>query len=208
MTTTMFNIHSFRKKIHIDSYVLQMYALCILFFIGLIIGSFTVKNGDYYLTDKITEYYMQYLKSKSSLGGAAVFFNTFLVSSLLLLLNYFIGLCAIGIPFAALIPFGVGCVIGTVSGYIYETYMLKGLGYCAIIIFPAAVIITASIILSCRESISMSTTMMSLLSQHPRGRQKTFKEYTVKFLFYLAALAGGSIIEATMTKLFISLFSF
>lgn len=208
MTTTTFNIHSFRRKMHIDSSVWQMYALCILFFLGLIIGSFTVKNGNYYLTAKITEYYMQYLKSKITFSGAAVFFNTFLISSLLLLLNYFIGLCAIGIPFAALIPFCLGCVIGTVSGYIYETYMLKGLGYCAIIIFPAAVVITASIILSCRESITMSSTMMSLLSQRPRGRQKTFKEYSVKFLFYLAALAGGSIIETAMTKLFISLFSF
>lgn len=208
MTTTTFNIHSFRRKIHIDSSVWQMYALCILFFIGLIIGSFTVKNGNYYLTDKIIEYYMQYLKAKSTFSGAAVFFNTFLISSLLLVLNYFIGLCAVGIPFAALIPFGVGSIIGTVSGYIYETYMLKGLGYCAIIIFPAAVVITAAIILSCRESITMSSTMMSLLSQRPRGRQRTFKEYTVKFLFYLAALVGGSIIETAMTRLFISLFSF
>lgn len=208
MTTPTFNLHSVRKKIRNYSTNWQIYVLLTLFLIGMIAGSFAVKGEGTLITKKISDIYMDYLSTKSSISGMSVFLNTFLLSSSAILLTYFIGLCAIGIPFVALVPILAGAFIGIISGHIYETYMLKGLGYCSIIIFPAAIITVAAILFACKESFLMSVTMLNLLSQRRSQPMESFKNYSIRFAIYIAITAAGAFTESIMTRLFINLFSF
>ena len=113
-----------------------------------------------------------------------------------------------GIPFVAFVPVLAGGFIGIISGYIYENYMLKGLGYCAIIIFPAAIIAVAAILFACKESFLMSVTMLNLLSQRRSQPLESFKNYSLRFAIYIAITAAGALTETIMTRLFIGLFAF
>lgn len=208
MTTPTFNLHSVRQKIRGYSSNWQIYVLLLLFLVGIIIGSFVSKENGTLVTNKIADFYMEYLKTKPTISGLSVFFNTFLLASSAVVIAYFIGLCAVGIPFVALIPILAGGFIGTISGYIYENYMLKGLGYCAIIIFPAAIISVAAILFACKESFLMSVTMLNLLSQRRSQPLESFKNYSLRFSIYIAITAAGALTETIMTRLFIGLFVF
>ena len=208
MKASTLNLHSIANKTKIISSNKQMIILLGLFFAGLIIGSFSVKNENSFIVSKTISSYMSYVKSKAEISNIAVFFSTMLMSSSVIVIAYFIGLCAIGIPLISLIPLATGSFIGMISGYIYETYMLKGLGYCGIIIFPCAVISVSAIIFSCKESMLMSKNMLNLLSQRHNNKYNDFKTYSLKFVIYISISASGALIEAIMNHLFIRLFNF
>ncbi len=208
MTSTMFNLHSVKKKLHTYKFNWLLYLLVILFFVGLIFGSFTVKNSENFIIQKINDFYMNYLTSKYTLNSLSVFLNTLLLTSLAVIVTFFIGLCAVGIPFVALIPLVSGALIGIVSGNIYETYLLKGLGYCAIIIFPTAAISVGAILFACKESMLMSKSMLALLSGRRIQPEQSFKNYCIHFAVFIVITALAALLETILTNLFIHLFSF
>lgn len=204
----MLNFHSVRQKAKSFSLNSNIIILMILFLAGLLFGAFAVKSGNSFICKNIIPIYMNYVKSKSTMSGVSIFFTTLLLNSGVIILTYFLGLCAVGVPLVAVVPVMSGSFIGIISGYIYQTYMLKGLGYCGIIIFPSAAITIASIIFASRESMLMSRNMLNLLSQRHNKYYEDFKNYSVRFLIYISLAAAGALIEAILTHLFISLFSF
>lgn len=208
MKTKMFNLYSVRQKMKGYNFNWLMYLLVVLFFIGLVIGSFSVKNSENFFVAKLSDYYMNYLQEKSTYSFLSIFLNTFLLSLTAVTASFFVGLCAVGVPFVAAIPAISGVIIGVVSGYIYESFLLKGLGYCAIIIFPAAAIAVGAIIFSCKESMLMSKNMLALLGNGRISQQQSFKKYCLKFLIYVSVCAFGALIEAMLSNLFADLFIF
>ncbi len=208
MKASTFNLHSIHQKTQYFSQNSGMIVLVSLFFAGLIFGSFSVKSDASFLSERLIPYYMNYVKVNATASELTVFFSSFLIYSAVIVFAYFIGLCAVGIPFVAAIPLFSGVFVGAVSGYIYGEYMLRGLGYCGIIIFPAAVIAVAAIIFASRESMLMSRNMLNLLSQRHNQQYEDFKSYSTRFLIYIAISAGAAAVETVMTHLFIGLFSF
>ncbi|MBQ8782894.1 MAG: stage II sporulation protein M [Clostridia bacterium] len=208
MKTTMFNLHSITQKIRRYEFNWLMYLLIFLFFAGLILGSFSVKNTDNFLIEKIVDIYSEYLKQKHTFSPMLVFMNTFLFALSAVVICFFVGLCAVGIPFIAAVPSITGCFIGIISGYIYESHLLKGLGYCAIIIFPSAAIACVSMLFSCKESMLMSKNMLSLLANGRVQEQNRFKSYCIKYLIYAGICALAALLEAVLFYLFSDLFIF
>lgn len=208
MQTKMLNLHSLKQKVKGVEFNWIMLILITLFFIGLIFGSFSVKNSNSFLTEKITELYSAYLSQKDTFSSVIIFMYTFLLSMTAVVISFFTGLCALGIPFIVLVPFVSGAVIGTISGFVYETYLLKGLGYCAIIIFPAAAISLVSLISSCKESLLMSGNMLSILATGRAKEQNCFKSYCIKYLVFTLVCAAAALIEAVLFNMFSDLFNF
>ena len=204
----MLNFHSIHQKAKSYSSNKNTIVLVMLFFLGLVLGVFSVKNQNGFLYNRVMPLYMNYVKTKKDLSDLSIFFTTLLLNSSVIISSYFIGLCAIGVPFVALIPALSGFYIGSISGYIYQTYMLKGLGYCGIIIFPSAAIIAATIIFASRESMIMSKNMLNLLSQRHNQQYEDFKSYSIRFAIYIALAAAGALTETVLNHLFIRLFSF
>lgn len=208
MQTKMLNLHSFKQKLKGFEFNWLMFILITLFFIGLILGSFSVKSGDNFFTQKITQIYSSYLIQKNTFNSTLIFIVTFFMSMSAVVVSFFTGLCALGIPFIVAVPVVSGAVIGTISGYVYETYLLKGLGYCAIIIFPAASITLVSLISSCKESLIMSKNMLSILATGRNQQQDIFKGYCIKHLAFAAICATAALIEAVLFNMFSNLFIF
>lgn len=208
MKTKMLNFHYISKRFKPGTINWQIILLTAIFFSGLIAGSYSAKDTTSFVSQKIISYYMNYIKLKYITPAFSTFLSSILLGSIFTLIAYFMGLCAVGVPFILLIPFAQGFYIGEISGYIYETFTLKGLGYCAIIIFPAAVIICASIIYASKESMLMSKNMLYLLSQRHQAVQESFRDYSVKFAIYMGIIVLGGIVETVTTRLFIGLFNF
>lgn len=208
MKASTFNLHSISKKAKNITSNSQIIVLVLLFTGGLLFGAFSVKNENSLLFEKLIPLYIRYAESKAAMSDITVFFSSMLLYSAVIILAYFTGLCAVGVPFVALIPVTTGVFTGAVSGYIYGTYMLRGLAYCGIIIFPSAVITVSAIIFASRESMIMSRNMLNLLSQRHNQKYEDFRSYSIRFLIYLAVTAAGAVVEALMCHLFIGLFSF
>ena len=208
MQTKMLNLHLLRKKIKNIKFNWLLFLLIGLFFIGLLLGSLSVKNGANLISDYVIKFYTSYLTDKSSFSLPMIFISSFFLSSTSVIISFFTGLCALGVPFIICVPFASGSIIGIISGFLYETYLLKGLGYCAIIIFPAAAITLVALILSCKESLLMSKNRVSVLATGRNQQQNRFRSYCIKHLIYGAVCAFAALIEAVLFNMFSNLFVF
>ncbi len=208
MKTKTLNFHHLNKKIKPITSDWLIYLLILLFFAGLVTGVILIKNNEAEILNRIVNTYIGFTDLSKTNTSAALFFKLFLVTSFVLLLTYFTGLCAVGIPFVCVIPIIEGILSGIVSGYFYNNYMLKGLGYCTLILYPPAIVFTISVIFACRNSILMSHNMLNLLSMRRSQPQESFKNYTFKFLILILIGGLSSLLFTVLSNLFIRIFSF
>lgn len=208
MKTKTLNFHQLNKRIKPIKSDWIIIILIILFFAGLIIGAYMIKNGENNFTSGIVESYSSFTDPSNSKSFTILFFKLFSIGSGIILLMYFTGLCALGIPFVSLIPFSAGLFIGIISGFYYKHYMLKGLGYCMIIIFPSMILFCASMLIACKGSIKMSRNMLNLLSMRHSQTQESFKSYTVNYLILILITALSCLVYTVLTKLFSGIFGF
>ena len=211
MKTKTLNFHQLNKRIRPikpikSDWIIIM--LIIIFFTGLLIGAYMIKNGENTFTSKIVESYTSFTEVSQSKSFTILFFKLFSIGSGVILLMYFTGLCALGIPFVTIIPFIAGLFIGIISGFYYKHYMLKGLGYCMIIIFPSMILFCASMLIACKGSIKMSRNMLNLLSMRRSQPQESFKSYTVNYLILILITALSCLVYTILTKLFSGIFGF
>lgn len=208
MKTSTVNLHSVSKKLKVIKFNWLLILLIILFITGLIIGSFEIKSSTNIIIKKIIESFETYLKNINQFAYISVFFNTFLISTIPLILAFFIGLSATGVPFVLSLPFLSGLFLGVISGYTYETYLLKGLGFCATNIFPSALITVAALILACEESMKMSKQMLMMCVELRIKKQIEVKKYCIKTIIFISICALGSMVEVVTWHLFSGLFIF
>lgn len=123
-------------------------------------------------------------------------------------LIFFSGLCAYGMLTSNFFPFAFSYLTGIISYYMYNTYMLKGLAYCVIMIFPYAVLCTAGIMFCTAESMNMSEIILQNLTGRIKNNDYSFKIYCKKFLINYIVIAAGAIIKLLLGRLFSGLFLF
>ncbi len=203
----LINLNFVNKKIKGKKVRLLRYLLIFLFFAGLVIGSVSIKS-DNEIISLLTERYVYFLKHKDDFSLTAIFLYSLLVLNLPVFFSFFIGVSAVGIPFSAVIPFIAGFLSGIFVGYTYETYLLKGLGFCAINIFPAAVITVSALIFATEDSINMSRSVLLLCTESRIKNDFNIKKYCLKFLIYVFICAIASLITVVMKYLFDDLFIF
>lgn len=208
MKTNTLDLHHLTNKIKRFEFNWLLYFLVLIFFSGLIFGSVSIKNPENIIDQRIIDFYSEYLHNKNGLSIVLIFLYTLLISFVPVMISFFVGLCAVGIPFISAVPFVVGIIIGIISGYLYESYLLKGLGYCATIVFPSATVACSGIIMSCKESILMSRNMLSLLAMGRGQHNRRFSDYCIRYLIYTALCMLSALIQAVMYNIFSGLFIF
>ena len=99
----------------------KMFLLMMVFIIGLVFGTMSLRNpGDDYAL-KIQSFIKNYFLAKSSQSLFTIFATTLLRDCVFLLIPFIFGLCLIGEPIAWLEPVFRGLGIGLISGYLYRT---------------------------------------------------------------------------------------
>ncbi len=208
MKTKTLNLHQLQRKLREYTANWPLYTLILLFLFGLILGVFSVRQGENGVTRLLIERHTAWLEGAPQRSAAGVFLASFAGSAAMLLATYFTGLSAVGIPFVGLLPAGFGFWLGAVSGHFYRTYLLRGLGYCAVIVFPPAILSIAALIYACRESVRMSYLMVQMLSQRRAPSDPSFRQYSLRYIWYLAVCAASALVSVGMQKLFLGIFRF
>ena len=176
--------------------------LFLFFCAGLLIGSFAVRKDSSPLLERLLSLFQNYAAVKADQSAAVNFSNALFRQLVMFLCTFCIGLCAVGMPFMYLVPFCYGTGTGLVSAFLYKTYMLKGIGYCALILYPGVILTAGALIFACSVGADMSRSLMNGLLSKETEKAESFRRYCLRFLF--AAGVGGcaALVETALYALF------
>lgn len=206
-TKKTLNLHKYNLKLNSFLSNWKIIIPIIFTILGIIIGCAGGK-GESSLFNLIKEYFTSVILTRNSLSFVSEFLFYIILPSILLIIIFFLGLSVIGSLIANAVPFVFGYAIGCISFYLYNTYTLKGLAYCLIMIFPYCVLALLSIVICCRESVSMSEYILKSISKIKKSPNYGFTYYCKSFIrnyLFIIAAAG---IKALLEYLFGGLFSF
>lgn len=175
----------------------KIYFFAFLFILGILFGAIFIKHGNENINDKVNEIAEVYIQSKTGQGVLQNFFASVSVNGFFTVINLFLGFSLIGYPLIIWLPFLRGLGLGVFSGYMYSFYKLVGLGYCAFLIYPGAVISAFSFILACCDSSNYSK---NAYEKSIRAKGQFEKDETKIYLFrqfiYFTVCLCSSLIEA------------
>lgn len=185
---------------------LSFFALLLLFLVGMIYGVLMLKGGDTFGWMQLyTGEYFSALGERTLLQS---FFTSFSSVFFYLLASYLLGFCAIGQPVLLLLPFFRGLGLGAFMGYLYVSYGFSGVGYCFLVLLPAAVIALLAILIACRESLRLSAMLFSnfVLGRGTASGRGVMKLYNLKYLILCAFALASALISTLCIVLFGGIF--
>ncbi len=186
---------------------LKFIVICLGFIISLIAGTFAISvcNDDNYFG--LSSYFSEYLGFLNNCGFLEVFLNSLYAFSVLILINMVLGLCVIGAFFNWFVLFILGFGIGSVSGYIFSVYSLKGLCFFLLIILPGLFLFSLDYILSFQDSFDFSLMLFRTVSKKMQY-SANLRQYFIKYLIYFVLVIFISLFNSFMISTFFGFFNF
>ena len=181
--------------------VLIIFAL--LFIIGFFIGTFSYKGNN-----TIASVYKDMLETFVNLRHEGTFLkiasNSFLGNFTHLVLMFFFGTSVLGIAVLPFISMFCGIYYGGIFAALYSVYALKGIAYSMVFVLPCAVIFSAVLMQSAKESVafSLKTARLTFSRSMPYSLYFDFKNYCGRYIFFTVILLVIAIIESILTYYF------
>lgn len=183
--------------------------LALAFVIGLVFGSVIMKNNPTVL--KWAESYTNsYLDLRNNGSFWQIFMSSFMVSFSFLLINSVLGTSVIGVSTVPLIIGLRGAVLGSLMGTVYLKLSLKGVIINALAIVPTSVVSVLVLIISAREAIRLSATVIkiTLPNSPPRNLSPAFSCFLKRTAVLLIPIILSSLIDAWASAKAMSFFDF
>ncbi|MCL2509029.1 MAG: stage II sporulation protein M [Oscillospiraceae bacterium] len=182
--------------------------LTLIFAAGMLIGAGVVRSNADSLIVKLLTLFNNYREVKEAQSIIVNFCNSFINSFIYLLVVYCAGLCAVGTPLIYAVPMIRGLGLGIISGYLYNAYALKGVGYSALIIYPGVIFSVVALLTACNEGILMSKDVLTLLTNRGGETETGYKLYCVRFVIFSVVTAFGAVAETFFYMMFSRFFTF
>ncbi len=188
----------------------KLILLTAFFTAGMAFGAVLVKSSaDHEWLEKLLDLLQEYSLLRSTQSLFATICNSMLANMLYLAGAFAAGLCAIGLPLLMLLPFIRGLGLGAVFGYLYSAQSLAGVGYCLLILLPGAILSTATLLIGCREGITMSFDVFTVMNgKKILDHSHSLRLYCVRFGILLVLLLCASLADALFAKAFSGFFHF
>ncbi len=178
--------------------------LLVIFASGVMFGAKLASGGS---GAGFASYAEEYIEKRTESSVLTVFLRSFFLNSGIIAAGMISGLCAVGMPLICILPCIKGISAGLICGYMYRTFAIKGLGYCALTIFPSAIFCSLIIIISCNESVLMSGDSFGiLLLGKPTHSREEVKVFLLHFLIYVLTSLFCAVAEALLNRAFSGLF--
>ena len=175
-----------------------------LFTIGVVIGSLSyLAAGEN--TNTLIAVIDSFFSENSTLSFLELFSRNFISNSIFLAVLYIGGLCAIGLPFVAIIPIIKGISLGTIISYKYIFNGIKGFLYTLVIILIPSAVFLSILCFAYSEGIYMSLTVSSgIFTSKPRKIKysTSFTTFTKRFILFSFGILSVSFIETMLFNLF------
>ncbi|MCL2495780.1 MAG: stage II sporulation protein M [Oscillospiraceae bacterium] len=184
----------------------QKLALLGLYALGLFLGAKTAGTASSGWQARLLELLRAQRLGRADLspfGSAMGYFGT---DFLFLLAAFLLGLCAAGLPFLLLLPVLRGMGVGVVSGWLYMTCGLPGVGYSVLVLCPAAVVSVLVMLTYCKESMLMSGDMLLVLNNKQDKMESSLRLYITRYLVLLLVSVLAAALDALCFAAFSGIF--
>lgn len=180
----------------------RIFVLISMFIIGLTAGA-SMLNNNSSITERLSVIIESYSELRAEQGILINFCNSLTVNVLFSVVNLFLAFSLVGYPLIIALPTFKGLALGAVSGYLYSTYKLIGLGYCMLMIFPGAVSSTFAFLLACNDSCEYSkNAFMKAIKGRGQFEKDETRVYLTRQLVFLGICAVSSGIDAVFCEIF------
>lgn len=140
-----------------------------------------------------------YLSMRENGGYIKILYSSLLNSSLLIVVLFLLGFCAIAQPIVLLVPIYKGLGFGATIAQIYSENGLNGFFTALILILPCALISSYALFIGVRESLRLSNRFFSQAFLNRRSEIDSLNEYVklyaVKFLVLEAVTAVSAAVD-------------
>ncbi len=181
--------------------------LLLLFIFGIVSGALSVKRGEAEFVERLSVLINSYRLARISQSFFANYCSSLLVNVLIQLCAVVSGFSSLGIPFIMMLPFVKGVALGAVSGHLYNTFALSGLGYCLVVLYPGNVISSMSLFIACNESCVLSQAIFNRIFSNSE-KTVNLKFFALRQLFYLGVTAFSALLDTLLYSSFASFFTF
>ncbi len=203
----IFNFKRKSKPVSIN-FDYKLIVFFVIFFCGIIIGGFVVKNSSDSLLRILSTFIKEYFVGLNAQAYIISFIKVFTPFLLISITTYIAGLCGVGIPLLGFAPFLLGVVIGSVVSQYYIDFGFAGIGCCALIYLPLFATATATLIKGCCCSFDISGEIFYFVVSGKGSGDAILKGYTVKYLIFLIPIILSSIVTLILYHFFSHLFAF
>lgn len=117
------------------------------------------------------------------------------------------GMCSLGTPIVALIPFFTGLINAVKISYFYSNYGIKGIGYTLLMILPGASLFVAVQIVTVCNSIEMSRVLFKASFKEGSFSNSLSKTYLKEFAVYAIIVILISLLNSLLTTAVSSIIS-
>ena len=137
------------------------------------------------------------------------FLNSLMSVLPFVLVPFFLGVSAVGVPLIPCVLVFRGLGLGTALGYLYGVNGLKGIAFSVLLIIPPAIVSSILIILSCKEAFRFSMLLCRRFLPKPDGQEglsPQLKIYLVRFLALLILLFLAAFVDTVCSAAFSQFF--
>lgn len=181
--------------------------LFLVFLAGLVFGAWLVRRNSA-LLQKIFTLFENYTTVQSTQSVLAHFSNAVFKQIILLLIAYMLAVCAVGVPLLYALPLCYGVGIGVISAYLYMQYALKGIGYCALLLYPGYIVSVVSVICACSCGIKMSESILKHLMQVEEQEVLSYKKLNLQYTILAFIAVLSALLDTVLFRLFFGYFQF
>lgn len=178
-----------------------------IFIFGLLLGSFSIsicQNQNYY---GLNSYFSDYIVFLKEAAFSEVFLTSFFMFSLIVFLNYILGLCLIGNFISLFISIFISFGIGSISGFLYKSFSVRGIGFFALALLPGLFLFCINYILSLKRSFCFSKELFKLCKSENQVLIN-FKNYSVQFIIHFILCLISSLVYSFFSNTFVEMFNF
>lgn len=180
--------------------------MTVLFVVGLTLGAVNIKDSGSTVFIKFVELFNSCMEVQREQSLLSTFLNSTFKFTIYIVIIYICGLCAIGSPMICAVPLLRGLGVGFISGYLYSTYALKGLGYCLLILYPGLLVSVFAMFMCCNEGIMMSYDLLLTVGKLPTGNATSIKLYNTRFIVLTLINVAAAVIDTFFYAIFIRFF--
>ena len=193
-----FQVDNTKKSAVISSLVLIM---------GVVAGTLIYIITKSCTANILNEYFISFSKEfinkdKSEIFSGLVFQNLIYFIVMLVLAT-----CAFGTPAVFVLSFIKVMGLGMLVTYIYDSYALKGLEYCLLILFPGKLILIFSMLLLTQSCYLMSIDIYDKIKSN-NDRVVDFKKFSLRALLIFVFMFLSGILDLITFTSFSTLFNF
>ncbi len=203
------NRRLFSLKKFISYYAVHL-AFFLIFVVGIVLGSFSVKNATSDFLKNLDFLFVTNLSARLDLSAFSIFCSSLASNFIFIFIAFLLAFSAWGTFALPLLCVFKGYGVGISSAYLFWQYSVTGIGFYILVILPGTVLFLFAFIMALKESLFASFGLFKfyITSKTDLISQKLIKTYFFRNSLVLVFVALSSVLDMLLWMLFANMFKF